>query len=81
MGLIWNRNSPAFLGIELNAGRRGLAFSRLEAEGAVLPAAVEGVKAPFYYLAEDGPLMARVPSARYLRVILIVPCGPSSTTL
>lgn len=60
VGLLWNRNSTAFLGIELNAERRRLAFSRLEAEGAIMPAEVEGIKTPFYYLAEDEPMMNEV---------------------
>ena len=60
VGLLWDRNSPAFLGIELNADRRKAAFSALESRGAILPAQVEGIKAPFYYLAEDEPLLRAV---------------------
>lgn len=60
VGLLWDRNSPAFLGIELNADRRKAAFSALESRGVILPAQVEGIKAPFYYLAEDEPLLRAV---------------------
>ena len=57
VGLIWNRNSTAFLGISLNAERRRKVFSALEESGAILPAAVEGIKTQFYYRAEDEPVM------------------------
>ena len=60
VGLLWNRNSTAFLGIRLNAEQRRLAFSQLEDEGAILPAQVEGIRTPFYYLAGDEPLMRSV---------------------
>lgn len=60
VGLLWDRNSPAFLGIELNADRRKAAFSALESRGVILPAQVEGIKAPFYYLAEDETLLRAV---------------------
>lgn len=60
VGLLWDRSSPAFLGIDLNAERRRAAFSALEARRAILPGRVEGIKAAFYYLAEDEPLMRAV---------------------
>ena len=60
VGLLWDRNSPAFLGVDLNAEGRRAAFSALEARGEILPARVEGIKAAFYYLAADGPLMEAV---------------------
>lgn len=60
VGLLWDRNSPAFLGIQLNAERRKAALSALEARGAILLAQVEGIKAAFYYRAEDEPLMRAV---------------------
>jgi hypothetical protein len=60
VGLLWNRHSTAFLGIRLNAELRSRAFSELEAAGAILPARVEGIKAPFYYRFEDEPLMQSV---------------------
>ena len=60
VGLLWDKNSPAFLGIELKADQRKSVLSDLEARGAILPARVEGIKAAFYYRAEDEPLMRAV---------------------
>ena len=60
VGLLWDKNSPAFLGIELKADRRSCVFSALESRGAILPARVEGIKTPFYYRTEDEPLMQAV---------------------
>ena len=60
VGLLWDRNSPALLGIALNAEQRKAVFSALEASGALLPARVEGIKPVFYYRVEDAPLMQDV---------------------
>ena len=60
VGLLWDKSSPAFLGIELNAERRKSAFSELESRGAILSARVEEIKTPFYYRAEDASLMQTV---------------------
>ena len=60
VGLLWDKNSPAFLGIELNAEQRRRALAGLEAAGAILPARVEGLKPLFYYRAEDEPRMRAV---------------------
>ena len=60
VGLLWNRNSPAFLGINMDADRRRQVFSGLEAAGAILPVRVEGIRTPFYYRSEDEPLMRDV---------------------
>lgn len=60
VGLLWDKNSPAFLGIELKADRRRAVLSALEDCGAILPARVEGLQALFYYRAEDAPLMRAV---------------------
>lgn len=60
VGLLWNKSSPAFLGINPDAEARRRAFAQLEAAGAVLPARVEGCKPDFYYLAEDEALMQAV---------------------
>ena len=57
VGLLWDRNSPAFLGIGIDAAGRRTAFSALEARGAIRPARVEGIKPVFYYRAEDEMLM------------------------
>ena len=60
VGMLWDRNSPALLGIELKADRRKAVFSALESRGAILPARVEGIKPAFYFRAEDEPLMRAV---------------------
>jgi uncharacterized protein YcaQ len=60
VGLLWDRNSPAFLGIGLNAEKRRAALARLEADGRILPVQVEGIKTPFFCCAKDGALLRRV---------------------
>ena len=60
VGLLWNKSSPAFLGIPMNADQRRLAFSALEASGAILPVRIEGGRTLFYYRAEDETLMREV---------------------
>ena len=60
VGLLWDKNSPALLGIGLNADQRKSVFSDLESRGAILPAQVEGIKPVFYFRAEDEPLMQAV---------------------
>ncbi|MCR4722531.1 MAG: winged helix DNA-binding domain-containing protein [Eubacteriales bacterium] len=56
VGLLWNRRSDAFLGIEMTADQRDAAFEKLEAEGAIVKTAVEGIRFPLYFLSEDLPL-------------------------
>ena len=60
VGLLWDKNSPALLGIELKADQRKSVFSSLEDCGAIQPARVEGIKTGFYYCTEDEPLMLAV---------------------
>ncbi len=79
LGLLWDRNSTAFLGIELNAEQRKLTLSGLEASGAILPARVEGIKATFYYRAEDDALMQAVFTGtldRKARMEFLAPLDP-----
>ncbi len=79
VGLLWDRNSPAFLGIEMNADERRSALSALESRGAILPARVEGIKAAFYYRAEDEPLMRSVLAGtldRKARMEFLAPLDP-----
>ena len=64
VGLLWNKNSPAFLGIPMNADQRRQAFSALEASGAILPIRIEGSRTLFYYRAEDEALMQEVLAGR-----------------
>ena len=60
VGLLWNKNSPAFLGINPDAEIRSRVFLQLEKTGKILPAHVEGIKPTFFYLAEDEALMQSV---------------------
>ncbi|MBP5727166.1 MAG: YcaQ family DNA glycosylase [Clostridia bacterium] len=60
VGLLWNKNSAAFLGIDMDAEKRRLAFSGLESAGKILPVRVEGIRTTFYYSSEDEPLMQTV---------------------
>ncbi|MBR5705071.1 MAG: YcaQ family DNA glycosylase [Deltaproteobacteria bacterium] len=60
VGMLWDRSSPALLGIELKANRRKAVFSALESHGAIRSARVEGIKPTFYFRAEDEPLMRAV---------------------
>ncbi len=79
VGLLWNKNSPSFLGINPDAATRRRLFSQLEEAGAILPVRVEGVKAVFCYRAEDEPLMQAVlaggPDTRP-RMELLAPLDP-----
>ncbi len=60
VGLLWNKNSPAFLGIPMKAERRREIFASLEASGDILPVRVEGIKTLFFLRAEDDALMGEV---------------------
>ena len=60
VGLLWNKNSPAFLGINPDAETRRRIVSQLAAAGTILPVRVEGVRPVFYYRSEDATLMQSV---------------------
>ena len=60
VGLLWNKNSTAFLGINPDAETRRRIFSQLDEAGEILPARVEGIKPGFWYRAEDDALMQSV---------------------
>ena len=60
VGLLWHKNSPAFLGVNPDAGTRRRVFAQLEAAGEVLPVRVEGFKPVFCFLAKDEALMQSV---------------------
>ena len=57
IGLLWNRRSDAWLGIEMTAPQRTDAFTRLEAKGQIVRIQVEGIKDPLYLLSGDFPLL------------------------
>ncbi len=60
VGLLWNKHTPAFLGIELNAESRRHVFASLEQEGLIERVMVESISDPFYFCAEDRPLLDAV---------------------
>ncbi len=61
VGLLWNRPSDAWLGIDgLRSEGRRQAFASLLEAGSIRPVRVIGVPEPFYYLPEAQPLMDAV---------------------
>ncbi|MCR5767716.1 MAG: winged helix DNA-binding domain-containing protein [Lachnospiraceae bacterium] len=60
VGLLWDKNSTAFLGIDLNAEKRKKVLSELTEAGKICPVSVEGLKTSFYYRAEDDEIMQSV---------------------
>ena len=79
IGLLWNRRSDAFLGIEMTTEQRDAAFEKLEAEGAIRKTVVEGIRFPMYFLAEDLPLVEAVLSDtvdRSRRLEFLAPLDP-----
>ena len=76
---MWDKNSPAFLGIDMKADTRKAVFSNLATEGKILAVMVEGIKAPFYYLAQDETLMRDILEERAdlkPRMSFIAPLDP-----
>ncbi len=57
LGLLWDKNSTALLGINIKAEKRKFVLEKLMDEGRVCSVMVEGIKTPFYYRAEDEPVM------------------------
>ena len=60
VGLLWNRNSTAWLGINMTTEQRNASFDRLEKEGVITPVQVEGIRFPLYMLTDDLPLLESV---------------------
>ena len=60
VGLLWDKNSTALLGININAEKRKRILERLTAEEKITPIIVEGFKQLFYYRFEDEELMQQV---------------------
>ena len=64
VGLLWNRRSDAWLGVEMTAEQRDAAFERLEKAGDVMAMRVEGLRSPLYMLSADRPELAAVMADR-----------------
>jgi len=61
VGLLWNRNSDAFLGIsDLTPEIRSAIFRQLEEEGKILPVEVEGIRGALYLRKEHLPALKHV---------------------
>lgn len=61
VGLLWNRPSDAWLGIDdLRSEARRRTFDSLLEAGSIRPVRITGVSEPFYYLPEAQPLMDSV---------------------
>ena len=64
VGLLWNRNSTAWLGINMTKEQRDACFDRLEKDGIIMPMQVEGIRFPLYMHTDDLPLMESVIAGR-----------------
>ena len=60
VGMLWNRNSTAWLGISMTTEQRTAAFAHLEKNGSITAVQVEGIRFPMYLLSEDLPLLESV---------------------
>ena len=60
VGLLWNRRSDAWLGIDMNTVQREQAFEALEQTEEITPVQVEGLRSSIYMLHEDQSLMEDV---------------------
>lgn len=60
VGMLWNRRSDAWLGINMSIEQRNAAINALEADGIIVKAEVESIRSPLFFLAEDIPLMEEV---------------------
>ena len=60
IGMLWNRRSDAWLGIEMTAEQRNQAFAELESAGTIAPVQVDGIKEKLYILSDDIPFLEAV---------------------
>ncbi|MBR4502508.1 MAG: YcaQ family DNA glycosylase [Clostridia bacterium] len=60
VGMLWDRRSDAWLGIDMTPDERSAAIARLEGEGAVSAVRAEGVRFPLFMLEKDRPLLESV---------------------
>lgn len=60
VGMLWNRRSDAWLGIDMSAEDRDAAFRRLEEAGTITAVQVEGIRFPLWLLSADLPMLASV---------------------
>ena len=60
VGLLWDKNSTAYLGIDINAEKRKKILDKLTIKGKIIPVTVEGIKQTFYLRSEDEALLNEV---------------------
>ena len=60
VGLLWDKNSAAFLGMDLNAEKRKRALASLASADRIRPVLVEGFKPLFYYRSEDDAILQSI---------------------
>ena len=79
VGLLWDKSSTAFLGIDMKADLRKEVLSDLSANKKIRSLMVEGIKVPFYYLSEDEDLLQEILDGRAdlkPRMSFIAPLDP-----
>ncbi len=79
IGLLWNRRSDAWLGIDMSAQERDSAMEALERNGSVVAVQVDGIRDRLYLLSEDIPLMDGVISGSIdsrVRLEFLAPLDP-----
>jgi len=79
VGLLWDKSSTAFLGIDMKADLRKQVLANLSAEKKILPVRIEGLKVPFYYRAEDETILQDILTGNAdlkPRMSLIAPLDP-----
>ncbi len=60
VGLLWDKSSTAFLGININSETRKEILNFLEGAGKICPVMVEGIRQVFYFCSEDNALMNKI---------------------
>ena len=60
VGLLWNRRSDAWLGMDMSTAQRQETFAALERVEAITPVQVEEIHSPLYLLSSDQPLLEAV---------------------
>ena len=79
VGLLWDKNSTAFLGIDLNVEKRKRVFASLAGADRIRPVLVEGLKPLFYYRSEDDAILQSILEGQAdlkPRMSLIAPLDP-----
>ena len=64
VGLLWNRASDAFLGLNLKSDARNAAFRALLRDGLIEPIEVTGLKGPLYMAADEAWALSAAPDSR-----------------